>query len=900
MPLSPTARLTKPLAATWVSRFKEQSLERGRRYAKENRVRIVQIGDRLITASCQGSGENTYRQTIELRESAKGTLLLVSAHCTCPVRVNCKHTAAVLLKIEETLNYPAAAQDAELLEKLQAVLDSRRPNNLPEQLVDDVQPVPRLWLASAEFSAFEPRNGRMQRYIQHRAALSFNYQDQYVSGQKNADILLRQEQQTLRIKRKPEVENRYREQLRSLGFKIATRQSKALPESAGELFELVNDSAWLNFTLNQLQSLSDQGWELQIDEDFGFDLTPVEDWYATVDEAPERDWFDLELGIIVNGQHLSLLPILLNLMRSHSDLLNREKLARRKDDELILVNIPANTTSGHGPLQVALPYGRLKPVLATLDEFYLGEPDATSLRIKSADAPRLNALDALPLRWEGGEQIRGFAQRLRDIKDFSVEAPEGLNANLRPYQLEGLSWMQSLRQLEVGGVLADDMGLGKTLQTLAHILCEKNAGRLDRPAMVVMPTSLIPNWLDEAAHFTPQLKVLALYGATRKKHFAHLNDYDVILTTYALLPKDIEHLAKLPLHLLVLDEAQYIKNPGSKATEAACELVARQRLCLSGTPLENHLGELWSLFHFLLPGWLGDVKTFNRDYRVPIERQGSDERLQHLNARIKPFLLRRTKEQVATELPPKTEIIHWVDLNEAQRDVYETMRLAMDKKVRDEITRKGVGRSQIIILEALLKLRQVCCDLRLVSDTPPKKGSTSGKLDSLMLMLEELFAEDRRILLFSQFTSMLGLIEAELKKRKVPYAILTGQTRDRRTPVKDFQSGKLQIFLISLKAGGVGLNLTKADTVIHYDPWWNPAAENQATDRAYRIGQEKPVFVYKMIARGTVEEKIQHLQQEKSDLAAGVLDGRIAGDWKLQDDDIDALFAPLPPKTEKR
>ena len=900
MPLNPTDRLTQPLAPSWVSRFKEQSLERGRRYAKENRVRIAQIGDKLITASCQGSGENIYRQTIQLRESAKSTLLLVSAHCTCPVRVNCKHTAAVLLKIEETLNYPAAAQDAELLEKLQAVLDSRRPNNLPEQLVEDVQPVPRLWLASAEFSAFEPRNGKMQRYIQHRAALSFNYLDQYVSGQKNADILLRQEQQTLRIKRKPEVENLYREQLRSLGFKIATRQSKALPESAGELFELVNDSAWLNFTLNQLQGLAEKGWELQIDEGFGFDLTPVEDWYATVDEAPERDWFDLELGIIVNGQHLSLLPILLNLMRSHSDILNPEKLARRRDDELILVNIPANPASGHGPLQVALPYGRLKPVLATLDEFYLGEPDATSLRIKSADAPRLNALDALPLRWEGGEQIRGFAQRLRDIKNFSVEAPEGLNANLRPYQLEGLSWMQSLRQLEVGGVLADDMGLGKTLQTLAHILCEKNAGRLDRPAMIVMPTSLIPNWLDEAAHFTPQLKVLALYGATRKKYFAHLNDYDVILTTYALLPKDIEHLAKLPLHLLVLDEAQYIKNPGSKATQAACELVARQRLCLSGTPLENHLGELWSLFHFLLPGWLGDVKTFNRDYRVPIERQGSNERLQHLNARIKPFLLRRTKEQVATELPPKTEIIHWVDLNEAQRDVYETMRLAMDKKVRDEITRKGVGRSQIIILEALLKLRQVCCDLRLVSDTPPKKGSTSGKLDSLMLMLEELFAEGRRILLFSQFTSMLGLIEAELKKRKVPYAILTGQTRDRRTPVKDFQSGKLQIFLISLKAGGVGLNLTEADTVIHYDPWWNPAVENQATDRAYRIGQEKPVFVYKMIARGTVEEKIQHLQQEKSDLAAGVLDGRVAGDWKLQDDDIDALFAPLPPKTEKR
>ena len=900
MPLNPTPRLTKPLAPTWVSRFKEQTLERGRRYARENRVRIARIGDSQITSSCQGSGENPYRQTIELRESAKGSLLLVGATCTCPVRIHCKHIAAVLLKIEDTLNYPAAAQDAELLEKLQAVLDARRPANLPEQLIDDVQPVPRLWLASAEFSAFEPRNGKMQRYIQHRAALSFNYREHYVSGQKNADVLIRQDDHVLRIKRHPETENAYREQLRALGFKIATRQSKALPESAGELFEMVNDSAWLNFTLNQMNSLRDQGWELQIDEHFGFDLSPVEDWYANVDEAPERDWFDLELGIIVNGQRLSLLPILLNLMRSHTEILSPEKLAKRRDDELILVNIPAIPNSTHVPLQVALPYGRLKPVLATLGEFYLGEPSATTLRIKSADAPRLNALDAIPLRWEGGEQIRGFAQRLRDIKDFSVAPPQGLNATLRPYQLEGLSWMQSLRQLEVGGILADDMGLGKTLQTLAHILCEKNAGRLDRPAMVVMPTSLIPNWMDEAAHFTPQLKVLALYGASRKKHYEHLTEYDLILTTYALLPKDIERLAKVPLHILILDEAQYIKNPNSKASQAARELSARQRLCLSGTPLENHLGELWALFHFLLPGWLGDVKTFNRDYRVPIERQGNDERLQHLNARIKPFLLRRTKEQVATELPPKTEIIHWVDLNEAQRDVYETMRLAMDKKVRDEITRKGVGRSQIIILEALLKLRQVCCDLRLVNDNPPKKGSTSGKLDSLMVMLEALFAEGRRILLFSQFTSMLGLIEAELKKRNIAYALLTGQTRDRRTPVKDFQSGKLQIFLISLKAGGVGLNLTEADTVIHYDPWWNPAAENQATDRAYRIGQEKPVFVYKMIARGTVEEKIQHLQQEKSDLAAGVLDGRIAGDWKLQDDDIDALFAPLPPKIEKR
>ncbi len=886
--------LTKPLAPSWVNRFKEQALERGRRYALEQRVRIVSAGDSAITASCEGSGGNVYRQTITLRESSKGNLLLIDSHCTCPVHSNCKHIAAVLLQVEETLAYPAAAKDAELLAKLSAVLDSRRPPALPQQVLDDVRPIPRLWLASIEFSAFEPRNGKMQRYIQHRAALSFNYLGEYASDQKHADLIIRQEHQSLRIKRQPEQEQAYREQLRALGFKIATRQSKALPESAGELYEMVNDSAWLTFTLNELPKLREQHWELQIDEGFGFDLTAVDDWYASVDEAPGRDWFDLELGIIVNGERLSLLPILLNLMRSHTEILNPERLARRRDDELILVNIPNRPNSLHGPLQVALPYGRLKPVLATLGEFYLQESGDTTLRLSSADATRLNPLQDLPLLWEGGEHIRTFAQRLRDIRDYSVPAPQGLNATLRPYQLEGLSWMQSLRQLEVGGILADDMGLGKTLQTLAHILSEKNAGRLDRPCMVVMPTSLVPNWLDEAAHFTPQLKVLALYGAGRKKHFAQLGDYDLLLTTYALLPKDIELLAAQPLHVLILDEAQYIKNPSSKAAQAARELNARQRLCLSGTPLENHLGELWSLFHFLLPGWLGDAKSFNRDYRVPIEKHASEVRLQHLNGRIKPFLLRRTKEQVATELPPKTEIIHWVELNEAQRDVYETMRLAMDKKVRDEITRKGVARSQIIILEALLKLRQVCCDLRLVNDVPPARGSSSGKLDSLMEMLEELLDEGRRILLFSQFTSMLSLIEVELKRRNVAYGLLTGQTRDRRTPVREFQSGKLPIFLISLKAGGVGLNLTEADTVIHYDPWWNPATETQATDRAYRIGQEKPVFVYKLIARGTVEEKIQHLQQEKSNLAAGVLDGRQAGDWKLQSEDIEALFAPLP------
>jgi SNF2 family DNA or RNA helicase len=578
-------------------------------------------------------------------------------------------------------------------------------------------------------------------------------------------------------------------------------------------------------------------------------------------------------------------------------LLSAQALAQRADDETLRVQLDKRREGDDRPLQVLLPFGRLKPILATLAGLYLREqPNAGSLRMGRPDAARLAQLDALTLQWHGGEHLRDFAQRLRDYRRQAVTAPVGLNAELRPYQLEGVNWMQTLRILEVGGILGDDMGLGKTLQTLAHLLLEKEAGRLDRPCLVVVPTSLIPNWQDEAARFAPALRVLTLHGSARQQHYEHLTEYDLLLTTYALLPRDIDRLAELPLHVVVLDEAQNIKNASSKAAQAAGRLVARQRLCLTGTPLENHLGELWSLFQFLMPGWLGDAKSFNRDYRNPIEKQGDSDRLQHLTARIRPFLLRRRKEQVARELPPKNEILHWVELSPAQRDLYETVRLAMDSKVREEIDRKGLARSQIVILDALLKLRQVCCDLRLVKGeaTKPARGSSSGKLDSLMDMLVELLAEGRRVLLFSQFTSMLALIEEELRSRAIDYVQITGDTKDRRTPVRRFQNGEVPLFLISLKAGGTGLNLTAADTVIHYDPWWNPAAESQATDRAHRIGQDKPVFVYKLIARATVEEKIQQLQRRKAELAAGVLDFGNQGGWQLEQSDIEALLAPLP------
>ncbi|UVE19701.1 SNF2-related protein [Pseudomonas sp. LS44] len=859
----------------WTDAFDAATLQRGVGYANQGHPRFAELRDGQLIASCLGSGDQLYRQRIRLQYPSDPVI----GFCTCPVGYNCKHVAAVLLELQQTSEQPATA-------------------GLPERRIDDLQPAPVLSLGSLLHTQYDLRSRRMQRSQQHRAGLAFDYADYRAHGKsKDATIRRNVDGETLCIVRHPQAEQALRNTLQQLGFRVALRQSQALPPDSAEMFELPGEDAWLHFVQQQLPVLREQGWQIEISPSFSFDLSPIDTWYADLDESPEHDWFDLELGIVVEGQRISLLPVLLRLIRSTPELLSAESLALRGDDEMLHVQLDAQRSADGQPLQVVLPFARLKPVFATLGELYLrDQPPGANLRLAAPDAARLSGLEGLELEWRGGEQLREFAHKLHESARNVVQPPAGLNATLRPYQLEGLSWMQILRELGAGGVLGDDMGLGKTLQSLAHLLVEKQAGRLDRPALVVMPTSLIPNWQDEAAHFAPQLRVLTLQGPQRHTDFARLGDYDLLLTTYALLPRDIQQLREQPLHVLILDEAQFIKNPTSKAAHAARELNARQRLCLTGTPLENHLGELWSLFHFLMPGWLGDSKQFTRDYRTPIEKHGDHARLVHLKARIKPFLLRRTKEEVAKELPAKSEIVQWIELSEAQRDVYETVRLAMDRKVREEIQRKGLARSQVVILDALLKLRQVCCDLRLVKQDAPRRkaGSHSSKLDSLMEMLSELLAEGRRVLLFSQFTSMLALIEEELQRRGLTYVQITGATRDRRTPVQRFQQGEVPLFLISLKAGGTGLNLTAADTVIHYDPWWNPASENQATDRAYRIGQTKPVFVYKLIARGTVEEKIQQLQQHKAALAAGVLSGDASSDWQIQPGDIDALLAPLP------
>ncbi|WP_324734601.1 DEAD/DEAH box helicase [Pseudomonas paeninsulae] len=865
--------------ADWRPAFRARDFTRGLGYAEQGRSTLLSLKGETLLASCRGSGAQTYQQRINLQSFPQGWS--VNGQCSCPVGFNCKHVVAALLTLER--QQLAGIDLSPLIET---------PADVVEQRLEGTPPQPVLMLGSHVRVHFDARKARMLEQTQHRAALAFDYQGQLAYGKPAKDLLVRQSPSlTLRIIRDAAAEAALRQRLEDAGLQVALRQSEALAEHPGEHFELPGETAWLGFVQQQLPLLRAQGWRIELQADFRYNLAQVDDWYAAIEETPGHDWFDLELGIEVEGRRISLLPILLQAIRHKPWLLNGDALAQRQDEEMLLVSLPQSNK------HIALPFARLKPLLATLGELFFRESGESSqrLRLPRADAARLSELEQGPaLNWQGGEQLRGFAQRLQAHTVQEVNPPADLQATLRPYQLHGLAWMQALGELEIGGVLADDMGLGKTLQTLAHILSEKQAGRLDRPALIVMPTSLIPNWQDEAAHFTPQLKVLALYGAKRRPLFQLIGDHDIVLTTYALLPRDLKALAAQPYHLLILDEAQNIKNPRSKAAQAAGQLQARQRLCLTGTPLENHLGELWSLFNFLMPGWLGDSKSFTRDYRTPIEKQANQQRLAHLRGRIKPFVLRRTKEQVARELPPKTEVTHWIELTAAQRDRYETLRLAMDKKVRDEVARQGLARSQIVILEALLRLRQACCDLRLLGDDNAQlKSSDSGKLSALLEMLVELVEEGRKVLLFSQFTSMLALIETELQARRIGYTKLTGSTQDRRTPVQQFQAGQFPVFLISLKAGGAGLNLTAADTVIHFDPWWNPAAEAQASDRAYRIGQDKPVFVYKLIARGSVEEKIQHLQQAKANLARGLLEGGSQEQWQMSEDDLAGLFAPL-------
>jgi len=630
--------------------------------------------------------------------------------------------------------------------------------------------------------------------------------------------------------------------------------------------------------------LQNAGFELEYDAKYPAQvLEAPEHWLAEVDADAGGDWFNISLGIEINGERIDLMPVLRAAIADPE--FPRHPGPREADNASYLAVLDDSR-------RIRLPLKRLRALLEPLLEWLDASQVGEGLRLKRAHSGVLDELGQASLIWRGAEPLQRQLAQLRERR-VRVDPPDGFQAELRPYQRDGLDWLGFLAAAKLGGILADDMGLGKTVQVLAHVLAEKQAGRLADPALVVAPTSLVPNWRNEARRFAPDLRVLVLHGSGRDVHFERMAEHDLVITSYPLLPRDRELLIAQPFGLLILDEAQTIKNARTQAARVVRELNVPRRLAMTGTPLENHLGELWAQMDAVEPGVLGGERQFNRLYRNPIEKHQDSDRQQRLNRRIAPLMLRRRKQDVLFDLPPKTVILREVELEGRQRELYETLRLAQHERVREAIAERGLAQSGIVVLDALLKLRQVCCDPRLVKLEHARQVDGSAKLELLLDLLDNLVEEGRRVLVFSQFAEMLALIDKAVRERGHAPLMLTGQTKERAPLVERFQAGEVPIFLISLKAGGVGLNLTAADTVIHYDPWWNPAVENQATDRSHRIGQDKPVFVYKLLCSGTVEEKIQAMQARKADLAAAVLDGGSSTQVKFGEDDLAELFAPL-------
>ena len=627
------------------------------------------------------------------------------------------------------------------------------------------------------------------------------------------------------------------------------------------------------------EQLRQRGWQVSLDESFDLRAIEVDAWSGNLHAEGEEGWFDLELGIRVGTRTLSMVPILLNLLA-------RPDLADRHAIEALPEPGASVCHSEVGLLR--LDNARLKPLLLMLHELYQRQAPLREHKLRLSRFDLLTLAAGADAGWSGGEALRKLAERLRDFSGIeTVALPAGFGATLRDYQQTGLNWLQFLQRYELGGILGDDMGLGKTVQALAHLHTEKSQGRLRQPALVVATTSLMSKWPADAARFAPSLRVVVFHGSGRNR--ADLDGADLIVTTYSLLVREQAALTQRRYHLVIFDEAQHVKNAQTAASLAARELQANCRIAMTGTALENRLLELWSIMNHALPGLLGGLTQFKQAYVQPIENEASTSAQARLRRRIRPFLLRRTKRQVAKDLPALTETVRYVELEPLQRDLYESIRVAQLQSVRELIAARGFARSKLMVLTALLKLRQLCCDVRLLKEAPPA-AQGAAKLTELMSMLEQLLSAGARVLVFSQFAEMLALIEPALHQANIAYAKLVGATSNRAQAIASFQSGKVPVFLISLKAGGEGLDLTAADSVVVFDPWWNPAAESQASGRAHRIGQSKPVFVYRLIAKDTVEEKILDLQDKKRELARSILDSEHASMEATRAEDILALL----------
>ncbi len=891
------------LGRVWQERFDGFVLEDGGKLARKRRVtdlvwNALEDGGGILAARVQDLEGEYHEVEVSLWQESERTWEL-DASCSCPYAHFCQHAAAVLLAggRKTTLERLLKGGSANVQVK---PAEGDKPSG-PARPLKSLQIEPRFRLEVL----VEPANSRpVQLLLQSlrvsnrddwlvaRPTVSYGDHELPLHTGGDSAAVIETPKGPLEIVRDLHAEKNAAQELTQMGlthlgaqpsyrFLLGLerqRDSETSAEFAWFPEPNLNtpDLYWPWFRAEAVTRLEGRGWQVEIDEEVGFPVYETEPagWEGSLTEQP-GGWFALSVGFDLDGERLDLLPILTRLLEDGT----LDMLDELSDRSHHLVYLPDG-----GALHI--PADRLKRILRQLAS--LVDPNRPFLH--PVDAANLACRSELLLEPAGN--LANLTRQLGDLrKPSKAEPPPGVQATLRDYQLEGYRWLQTLANCQLNGILADDMGLGKTLQTLAHILTENTSGRAGgRPSLVVAPTSVVPNWKAEAARFIPSLSVLVLQGPKRRRDFGNIPFANLVLTSYALLQRDIESLKEIDFHLVALDEAQNIKNPAAKVSKAACELKTAHRLCLSGTPIENHLGELWSLMRFLLPGFLGSQEAFRARFQGPIEKDADEDRKEDLKGRVAPLILRRTKDEVASELPPKTILVHPVELTTGQKDLYETVRATMDRRVRQAIAAQGLEQSRIVFLDALLKLRQICCDPRLLAMEEAHELA-SAKLDYLGELLGTLLDEGRRILLFSQFTTMLNLIGEKLRLRGVPYLELTGSSRNRGELVEKFQQGNTPLFLISLKAGGTGLNLTAADTVIHYDPWWNPAVEAQATDRAYRIGQTRPVFVHKLICTGTVEERIQKLQADKSKLA----DDLLAGTNKVTAPDEETLRQLLAP-----
>jgi non-specific serine/threonine protein kinase len=716
----------------------------------------------------------------------------------------------------------------------------------------DVEPVSRLYLSDA------PGPGQGSLQIELRFAYG-SYEAPLDTFFPMDDLRRLPGGWTLaRLHRKPNLEQQAYQQLSSNEFGL----KRANPPAAPGVFILRSKIHPLDFLMRYVPRLTKAGFEIYGEEKLKFGRVNRARPSVTLSVTSGIDWFDVKTVVSFGEIEVSLKEI--------------RRALRRKERFIKL----ADGTVGEIPDEFLERYKHL---------FTLGQETADGLRLSNH---HLTMLDQL--LGETDQADEEFHRRVRKLRDFSSvipqPLPQGLVGELRPYQKAGFDWLHFLNEFGFGGCLADDMGLGKTIQVLTFLLSLKERGMATSPSLIVLPRSLLVNWQRETARFTPSLRVLEYHGNVRGRDPALFEQYDLVVTTYGVMLRDIDTLRKFVFNYVILDESQAIKNPLAQTAKAARLLRSQHRLVMTGTPVENSSYELWSQFAFLNPGLLGNLEYFRSEFGTPIEKHSDEERAAFLRKMVYPFILRRTKDQVAPELPPRSERVVYSDMEPSQRKMYNRTRdfyRGVLLGMMEEESSNGGARMKV--LEGLLRLRQICNHPVLVEKD--FKGE-SAKFELIIETLETLRAEGHKALVFSQFVEMLHLVRAALDERQIPYAYLDGRTNNRQAEVDRFQEEQdLPFFLISLKAGGVGLNLTAADYVIHIDPWWNPAVEMQATDRTHRIGQDKPVFVYKMIVRDTVEEKVVQLQEKKKNLVDQLIATEEHFLKSLTTEDVKALFS---------